>query len=369
MNKRVAIFIASFHGGGAERVMMTIANDLADRNYKIELLVANNQGIYKKELSNKVEIVDLNVSRVIYTLPKLVSYIRRTKVKIILATVTHVNILAVISKLISGEKTRVVIREADTIGSRKSKGKGLSSRLLPFFRNYFYSKADQVITPSKGVKDGLVSMKICSSDKIQVIPNPVDMKLIESQSRLPVNEILKNYDGADYILGVGRLTEDKDFETLIDSYKLLLEKSDHKIKLIILGEGDLREKLEKRVKEYGLQKMVLMPGFVSNPYPVIKMARCFVLSSRSEGLPNALIQAVCLGTPVVSTDCLSGPREILENGKWGELVPVQDIDKMSEAIIRVLNGKVIPQETLIEYAAKTYEKIKITDQYIRVLQL
>ena len=137
------------------------------------------------------------------------------------------------------------------------------------------------------------------------------------------------------ILGAGRLTEQKDFPTLIRAFALVRKK--HPARLMILGEGEERSKLETLVQELGLEKEVSLPGFVDNPYKYMKRAAVFVLSSRWEGFPNVLVEAMALGTPVVSTDCPNGPAEILENGKWGELVPVGETQSLASAVLRTLD--------------------------------
>ena len=164
------------------------------------------------------------------------------------------------------------------------------------------------------------------------------------------------------ILGVGRLTQAKDFPTLIRAFALVRKK--HPARLMILGEGEERSKLETLVQELGLEKEVSLPGFVDNPYKYMKRAAVFVLSSKWEGFGNVLVEAMALGTPVVSTNCPSGPAEILENGRWGRLVPVGDVYALAEAIIETLDEEHHPD---VANRAKDFAVELAVEKYINVL--
>ena len=164
---------------------------------------------------------------------------------------------------------------------------------------------------------------------------------------------------------MGRLTHQKDFSTLIRAVSKVLNETG--VKLVIVGEGDDRADMEKLIRELGIHESCELPGFVGNPYSYLKNTDVFVLSSRWEGLPNALLQALAVGTPVVSTDCPSGPREILEHGRWGRLVPVEDVDAMASAIVEGVNGQIdSPPRELIE---QRYGLHAIVDQYLRALKI
>ena len=165
------------------------------------------------------------------------------------------------------------------------------------------------------------------------------------------------------ILAVGRLSDAKDFPTLLKAIVRMNEK--RKVKCIILGEGELREKLQGMIEQLSLSGTVDLHGFVGNPYAYLAKADLFVLSSRREGFPNVLVEAMACGTPVVATDCPSGPAEILENGKYGPLVPVGDAQALADAMLRTLDDH-LPAETLIA-RAEEFSVEKIADQYIDLL--
>jgi len=206
---------------------------------------------------------------------------------------------------------------------------------MPFLMRLFYPWADKVVAVSKGVADDLVRITRLPKDKIQVIYNPVVTSEFFIKAEEPLDHPWFKPGEPPVILGVGRLTEAKDFPTLIRAFTLV--RKERPARLMILGEGEDRPKLDALVKELGLEKDVALPGFVENPYKYMKRAAVFVLSSKWEGLPTVLIEAMALGTPVVSTACPSGPSEILEGGKWGRLVPVGDVEALAKAIVEALS--------------------------------
>lgn len=164
------------------------------------------------------------------------------------------------------------------------------------------------------------------------------------------------------ILGVGRLTPAKDYPNLIRAFGLVKQQRD--ARLMILGEGELRPELEALVDELGLNDSVALPGFVDNPYAYMAHASVFALSSFWEGLPTVLIEAVGIGTPVVSTDCKSGPREILDGGKYGILVPVQDSDALASGILDAMES---PRRPLPDEVALQYQPDAVVDRYLEIM--
>jgi glycosyltransferase involved in cell wall biosynthesis len=222
------------------------------------------------------------------------------------------------------------------------------------------------VCPSDGVSQDLQEKYFFDSDEIKVVPNPMDIQTILRKSQLQEEVYLpERFDPSHpLIIAVGRLTKPKNFPLLIHAFSLVRNKID--ARLVILGEGEDRQDLEALVKELGLSQYVYMPGFVENPFAYMKKSSVFVLSSLWEGLPNVLIQAMIVGTPVVATDCPSGPKQILENGKWGKLVPVGDVQEMASAILDVLeNGhEKIPMEML----EKEYSTESVLKKYLECIE-
>jgi glycosyltransferase involved in cell wall biosynthesis len=340
MNNLISIYLPSVNGGGAERVMVTLANGFVGRGLNVDLVLAKAEGPYLQEVDSKVRIIDLDASRVAFSLPGLVNYLRRERPIAMLSAMNHVNVIAIIARKLSGISTRLVVSERNAMmapGMPPAKG---IARIMPLFMRWSYPKADAVHAVSSGSADLLAESIGIDRKNIFVVYNPVDHNYIRNLSTEPLDHpwFANNQlpvVPVPVILAAGRLTTQKNFSGLIQAFKKVHEKVPSR--LIILGEGELRGELELMVDKLGLKSDVYLPGFVDNPFKWMRNASLFVLSSCWEGLPNVLIQAMVCGTPVVSTDCPTGPAEILENGKWGRLVQVGDNELLVDAIVGALN--------------------------------
>ena len=298
-----------------------------------------------------------------FSIPKLACYLKQEKPDILLSAMSHVNVAAVIARLIARSSCRLVLSERSHLSLSAKHAPSLRGRIMPFMVKLFYNQADLIVAVSKGVKDDLISRTGLSEDKVQVIYNPVVTKELIKKAKEPVNHIWLNDFDLPVIIGVGRLSKEKEFATLIRSFKQLLELQP--AKLIILGEGEERSNLEKLIAHLNIIDNVSLPGFVSNPYAYMSKASLLVLSSSWEGLPNVLIQAMACGCPVVSTDCPSGPAEILDYGKYGPLTPVGDVEAMAQAIVNVLNTP--PDREVLRERANHYSAENISKEYLEAL--
>lgn len=332
--KSVTLFLPSLRGGGAERVMVNLARGFAEKGFKVDMVLARAEGPYLSEVPKEVRIVDLKAKRVLYGLPGLVGYLRRERPKAMLSSLNHANIVALVARKISRVSFRLVIREATTVRMSTKDATTLRGKLMPSMMRLFYPWADGVIAISKGVGEDLIKTIGVPEEKVKVIYNPAVTPEIFIKADEPLVHPWFAPGEPPVILGVGRLTGAKDFSTLIRSFALV--KRERPARLMILGEGEKRAELEGLVQQMGLEADVELPGFVDNPYNYMKQSKVFVLSSQWEGLPNVLIQALAIGTPVVSTDCPSGPAEILEEGKWGHLVSLGDQMALAKNILASL---------------------------------
>jgi len=196
--------------------------------------------------------------------------------------------------------------------------------------------ADAVIVGSRGWASDLTGWTSVDPGRVHVVGHPIVDGSIDTLAREPIDHPFFSASGPPVVLSAGRLSPPKDFVTLLKAFSLL--RRDRHLHLVILGEGRDRPALEALVRQYGLQEVVSMPGFVGNPFAYMRRASVFVLSSASEGLPGVLVQAMACGCPVVSSDCPSGPREVLDGGRLGPLVPVGDAEAMAQAIAAALDA-------------------------------
>lgn len=361
----ILIFLPSLSGGGAERVMVHLANGFARQGFPVELVLARAEGPYRAEVDNGVRVVDLQVSRVLFALLALIRHFRATRPAVLLSTQSHANLVAIWAVRLAGASTRIVIREANTASRSSANAPTLRGRMMPFLMRLFYPWADAVVAPSQGVLDDLCRNFNLLPGKVRLLYNPSVSAALLAKAEVPLTHPWFASSQPPVVLGVGRLTRQKDFATLIRAFARAEQTGS--MRLLILGEGEERRALEGLVRELGLEDKVSLPGFVENPFNYMKRAALFVLSSAWEGLPNVLIQALACGTPVVATDCPSGPAEVLENGRLGVLVKVGDVDAMSVAILNALNGQDGQAGRQRIDRAMDFLMEKIVPQYLRVL--
>ena len=359
---QVALFMGTLGGGGAERVMLDIGRLLARRGLAVDLVVIRAEGPYLEILPKEVRLVDLNSTRMVTCLVKLLRYLRRERPKALLVTLETAVLVALIAKVSFARSVRVVVRQANTYSALFAHA-SLKDRMILRVLKVLMRRADCVVANSNGSADDLGRSVPGVAGRVQVVPNPVVTPELKDQAALPVEHPWFEDTGASVVLSVGRLAPAKDHATLLRAFARVVRSQP--ARLVILGEGPERGKLLRLTEELGIAEHVDLPGFRVNPFAYMSRARLMVHSSRYEGSPNVLVQAMACGTPVVSTDCDHGPREILESGKWGRLVPVGDSEAMAEAIMETLRDPISPE--LLVSRAGAFSADAAIDRYMEVL--
>ena len=329
----VAIFLTSLEGGGVERVLINLTRGFIEQGLSVDLVLVKLEGSFLPLVPPEVNIIHLQGKRLITSLPALVRYLKENKPQALLSALEDTNLVALWSRKIGGVSTRTVVSVHNTLSIESQNSTQLKRRISPYLVRWFYPWADAVVTVSQGAADDLIKLGL-SKELVKVIYNPVVTPELFKKVAEPVDHPWFAPGSPPVILGVGRLEKQKDFPMLIRAFAQVQQQ--RPAKLMILGEGKERPQLEALVQELGLTEVVALPGFVANPYAYMAASDVFVLSSLFEGLPTVLIEAMAGGTRVVSTDCESGPAEILEHGRYGKLVPVGDVKGMAEAIIKSL---------------------------------
>jgi len=362
---RLALFLPSLAGGGAERVMVTLANGFAARGHRVDLVLAHRQGSYLSAVSPQVTMQDLAASGVLGAVRPLAAYLRRERPAALLSAQSHANAAALIAAWLARGHTRVVVSERSTISVEAARAQGLRARALYAAVPRLYRRADGIVAVSDGVARDLEAFAALADGSVRTIYNPADLASIRAKACDPPDHPWFDDATRPVVVAVGRLAEQKGFETLIAAFASL--SGERAARLMILGEGPLRPQLERCAAGLNLSpERFQMPGFVINPHAYVARAAVFVLSSHWEGLPNALIEAMACGAPVVSTDCPSGPREILDGGRWGRLVPVGDRETLADAIDAVLRT---PRAHLpdVRRRAEDFDLVHAIDAYLEAL--
>ena len=360
--QRVAIFTANMDGGGAERAMLKLAGGIADHGYDVDLVLSRAEGHYLREVPDSVRIVDLHFRRVLSSIPGLVRYLRRERPNAMLASMNYVNIVGIWARTLARVDTRLIVNEQNALSLETAHSPRRRHRLMPRLIKRFYPWADGVTSVARGTADDLVSAAGVAPNLIEVVHNPIVTTELRALVAEPLDHPWFGPAQVPVVLGVGRLAPQKDFGTLIRAFARVTIR--RPCRLMILGDGPERDSLEALVAERGLTGAVDLPGWVPNPYPHMAGAGVFVLSSRWEGLPSVLIEALFCGVPVVATDCLSGPREILEGGKYGALVPVGDEEALAAGIEAALSGALPPPPA---ESWEPYEQETVVRRYLEVL--
>ena len=361
----IALICASLNGGGAQRILLNLSSEFARRGHQVDLVLGKKEGDYLDLVSKRVRIVDLGASRMLATVPSLIAYFRRERPDATLSTLSYVNALVSLAYFLSGSSTHLVLREAAVVTKQTSETKpSLFSKIIPMLRNITYPLADDIIAISNNAADHLITNTTLTRDSVSVIHNPAYFPSREQRAleNVPHPWLTTGFNEP-VVLGMGRLGTYKNFDLIIRSVAAISK--ERPIRLILCGKGPLQSELEQLADDLGISDRVSFPGFVTNPFAYMRRADVFVLSSIREAFGNVLVEALATGTPVVSTNCPGGPAEILEDGKWGRLVPIGDPDAMAKAIEATLDEPTDAE--CLKSRAQDFNVDKIAGQYLSVL--
>jgi glycosyltransferase involved in cell wall biosynthesis len=403
----IAIYIRTIESAqGTERVTANIARGLADRGHSVDFLVEDGSGWLVEQLESHPNINVINLDghrgplllrrgfqlwillknigggprvppgrndglaarllRIIAhddpPLLPLYRYITRTRPASVMSFLNPQNLLLLLLEPVLKNRTRLIVNVRNNISTSAKHGESKWMRSVPRIMKRFFPRADLIVAPSQGVVDDAQRITGISPDRFRVIYNPVYRPELTELSMENPDHPWFNGSGVPVVIAAGKLKPQKDFDTLLRAFARV--RSQRPVRLVILGDGPGYGALMGLAGTLGVKDDFQLPGRVKNPYAYFRRASVFVLSSAWEGLPNVLIEAMACGCPVVSTDCPSGPQEILDGGRVGRLVPVGDAEAMAEAIIAVLDSPPAPQvmierarEFSFERAIADYEKI------------
>lgn len=371
---RIVFVLSSLPAGGLERVTLALIEGLLVRGHHVELWLERREGAYLAHLPDGTVCIGLATTskwracrqllacwprealalagRMLWPkaayipigrLASLAEQVETRRPDIVVAAAGRMPFLALWARRMARADTRVVIAEHSTFSARRDAldddpaGRGRMAYRGGLIRR-LYRRADAVIAVSTGVADDIARLAGLARERVRTIANPVVGPALKSAAaKAPTHPWFQASAGhAPVVLAAGRLAPEKAFHVLIDAFaRLHRTRSD--LRLVIIGEGGERPRLEARIAEQGLHETVCLPGWQDNPYALMARSRLFVSSSRFEGLPVGIIEALACGCPVVATDCPSGPREILQDGQLGRLVPVDDARALATAMANALD--------------------------------
>lgn len=358
---RIAILLPTLGGGGAERVNVNLANEFAARGIATDLVLMREEGELLSQVDPRVRVVSLDAKRIRGIYMPLVDYLREAQPQVLMACMWPVTIMALVSRVVSRVPVRVVLSEHTNWSVAEIASRFWTRISINLTMRVFYRFADAIVAVSKGAKRDLEERAWLSSDRVAAIYNPI----VNDSGHIPEPTLLEGWSGGAHkrLIAVGTLKPIKDYPTLLRAFRQVCDVVDSR--LVILGEGNERSELERLLRELGLIGRVFLPGFVIDPASYTTQADLHVLSSTGEGFGNVIVEALEHGVPVVSTDCPSGPREILCDGKYGRLVPPGDPDALAKAILESLRE--VPDRDALTARAHDFTVGAIADEYLQVL--
>jgi glycosyltransferase involved in cell wall biosynthesis len=397
--QRIAFVLHGFGGGGMERSMLRLAEGLIARGFGVDFVVAEAKGELAGEVPPSARIVELDRVRLwrarargfaadpgawrlllqprsrisllkplLRRLPSMVDYFRCARPDAVLAAEPRFNLIAVWGRSLSGLGSRLVISERIQVSRHAAYDGPWGDRRLHGLLRRAYLKADAIVTVSDGVADDLAAYSGIPRYRITTVYNPVVGPDLIAKVREPLAHPWFAPGGPPVILGAGRLDPQKDFATLIRAFARV--RAGRPARLVILGAPSRMQpaysaELQDLPGTLDVARDVAMPGFVDNPLAFMARSAVFVLSSLYEGLPGVLIQALACGCPVVSTDCPSGPREVLDHGRFGPLVPIGDDEALARAIEAILDDP--PPAERLRARAELFSVDRAVDKYLKLL--
>lgn len=324
----MAFILPNLAQGGAELVTLTLIEALVDQGFGIDLVTLSPHGTLRSQVPAAVHIFDLHAPRVRQALTPLIKYLRARRPEAVHAAMWPLTIIAIIAAKLSGTKARVVVSDHSILSLQYARSR-LTMLALRATARLIYPWAAVRVCVSKGCAEDLARLSGLPVSEFRVISNPIRKPSVPLKA---TGEVEQYWTGAQLrILTVGTLKEPKRHDLLIESFHLLPRQL--QAKLVIVGEGECRAKLEGLIDRLQLSERVALPGAANDPWPYYASADLFVLSSDREGYGNVLVEALLAKLPIVSTDCETGPREILDGGKYGRLVPTNDAQALSSAIV------------------------------------
>jgi len=360
----IAVFISFSGHGGVERMVVNLIRGFVALGRQVDLVLVRTEGPHLERLPRQVKRVHLGTRHTFAAVPALARYLRRYRPAVLLAVKDRAGRAAVLARWLAGTDTRIVMRLGTNVSTAMA-DKTAMARWLRFWPiRRLYPRIDRILAVSAGVADDTARIAGVARTGIRVIRNPVITPELAGLVTKPCDHAWFRPGQPPVVVSAGRLQRQKDFPTLIRAFAQV--RRERPCRLVILGEGNGRARLQALIAELGIAADLDLIGFRANPYPFLARAALFVLASRWEGSPNVLTEAMALGTPVVATDCPSGPHELLDGGRYGPLVPVGNAQILAQAMAETLDHP-LPPKTL-QAAVAEYTQAKSAERYLEVLE-
>lgn len=359
---KIALLIPNLNGGGAEHVMVHLANGFSIRGFQVDLVLGNAIGPFLSEVRDSVTVVNLNKPHMRFAFVPLVQYLRKEKPAVLISAPDHANRVALVASFFACSEVRIIPLVQFVYSAQKRKCLGFGPIVHSVITRWLYSCADAIVADSQGSAEDIIRWTAIPRHLFRCIYNPVIDDRMMALAKEPIEHPFFSKGAPPVILGMGCYREVKDYPNLIKAFSILRKK--RSCHLMILGQGTDRSSLKQLVQELRIEKDVYLAGFVVNQYAYMARSAIFVISSKSESMSLVLVEALALGVSVVATDCDYGPREILQNGKYGRLVPVGDEKAMADALQLELEN---PQSQMPKEVLRPFTTEGAVDKYLSII--
>ncbi|MCB1884526.1 MAG: glycosyltransferase [Geminicoccaceae bacterium] len=361
---RLSVYLPSLSGGGVERMTLNLLPEFREQGFEVTIVLDRCRGELVGQVPSWTRIVELGASRTLTALPRLAAYLRRERPDVLLSSLGHNNVAALVARALARVPTRVIVRQHNFLSKEATLNLDLRYRLLPLLYRLVLPFADGIVAVSRGVADDMAKAARIDGRTIDVIYNPVVTRAVDELAGAGIAHPWLLDRATPCFLAIGRLVDQKDYPTLLRAFSRVRER--RACRLLVLGNGPLLGRLQTQAATLGIGGDVLFNGYQVNPYPFIRHAAALVLSSRYEGFGNVLVEALACGTPAISTDCPAGPSEILEGGRYGRLTAVGDDAALAAAMDEVLASP--PDHRLLREGADRFRVETIGVVYAALLR-
>jgi glycosyltransferase involved in cell wall biosynthesis len=372
-SKNITLFYRGLEFGGIERTIVLLANEFASKGHHVELLLYQAHGPLRKELNPAVKVTELPIKpfrfftgglslRGVFAVGR---YLKSQKPDLFISSGHFYNETSVVAKLLYGSKSKVVVVVQTDVFAQAQLVSRRLLKAIPLLMKLLYRFADELVCVSAALGESLKSIPLKKGKKPVVINNGVSVETIRAFAEEPVSDHWLNDSSIPVVLGVGRLTTQKNFELLVRAFATVSKK--FPCRLVILGNGELESNLNSLIKSLSIDTCAKLLPFDLNPYRYMARAKVFVLSSNWEGSPLVLIEALAAGATVVATDCPTGPKEVLNNGEFGYLFPMEDQEKLEKLIEQAVTNA-LPEKKLNEKWFQTWDISAVANAYLELLE-
>ena len=368
MSMKLAVILSSLDSGGLERTCLHLIQEWARQGIQVDLVVGRADGRLRDEIPYDAQVFEIASRASVFFPLGLRRYLQQRRPTHIISAGYDISVIALCIANTVSNNVSVTVALHGVLTNQLETSKGFQRvkyRALIWLLKHNLKSAHALVAVSKGLAEDLQKHLTLNEKPITVIYNPVITDQTWKKIAAPLNACPVP-DGVEWIVYVGRFVPEKGLDVLLGAFKAISTETN--VHLVLVGDGPLESSLKSQAVELGVKDRIHFIGFQRNPFPWMREANVLVLPSRSEGLGNVLIEAMACGTQVIACDCPGGPAEILDSGRYGQLVPTEDEDALALAILSSLRNQFHVPENVLKERAAMFSSERAANQYFALLR-